>query len=180
MLEEIARENLGPLRRVALASGLSDDAAWDVVQDALMVFVQKAHEYDGRAAVKAWLFGILYRKVQERRRANAREEAVDDIDAVFEARFGQDGQWSRPPRSPDEYTMGKQAMSWLEECLDRLPDRRRLAFVLREVEQLNTDEICKILGLTSNHLGVVLFRARNALRECMESKGIRGTADVAV
>ena len=179
-LAELAEQNLAPLRRAAVAAGLSVDDAWDVVQDALVVFVQKAHTFDGRATVRTWLFGILYRKIQERRRAGAREELVDDVDVVFESRFGRDGRWSRPLRSPEEFTMGNQAMAWLEDCLSRLPDRRRLAFVLREVDQLETDEICKILDMSANNLGVLLFRARNALRECMESKGIRGSADVAL
>ena len=69
-------------------------------------------------------------------------------------------------------------MTWLADCLEQLPDRRRLAFVLREVEQLDTLEICKILDMSPNTLGVLLFRARNALRECMEHKGLHGVSDV--
>jgi RNA polymerase sigma-70 factor, ECF subfamily len=180
VLEEVARQYLVPLRRAAAAAGLSGDQVWDVVQDALLVFVRRAHEYDGRATVKAWLFGILYRKIMEFRRESSREEAVEDVDEVFESRFATNGRWSRPPRSADEYTMGNQAMAWLEDCLGRLPERRRLAFTLREVEQMETDEVCKILEVSVNNLGVLLFRARNALRECLESKGIHGSADVAV
>jgi RNA polymerase sigma-70 factor (ECF subfamily) len=180
VLDEIARRHLAPLRRASLAAGLAVDDAWDVVQETLVVFVRRAHEYDGRAGVKAWLFGILYRKIMELRRAKVREEPVDDVDAVFEARFGTNGRWSRPPRSPEEYTMGNQAMSWLEECLQGLSERRRLAFVLREVEQLPTEEVCKILEVSGNNLGVLLFRARNGLRECLESKGIHGSVDVTV
>ena len=71
-------------------------------------------------------------------------------------------------------------MRWLTECLDLLADRRRLAFTLREVEQLETAEICKILDVSPNTLGVLLFRARNELRECMETKGLRGADDVAM
>ena len=49
-----------------------------------------------------------------------------------------------------------------------------MAFVLREVEDLSTVEICKILDVTRTNLGVLLYRARNRLRECLESKGIKG------
>ncbi len=45
---------------------------------------------------------------------------------------------------------------------------------LGEVEGLDTDEICKILEVTRTNLGVLLYRARNRLRECLESKGVRG------
>ena len=179
-LEAVARENIGPVLRGARAAGLSGADAYDVVQEALLVFVQKADRYDGRASVRTWLFGILFNKIAERRRAVAREETVDDIDAVVDARFDARGQWIKPPRSPDAELAAGQAMKMLEECLDQLPERRRVAFVLREVEQLEMDEVCNVLDVSRNNLGVLLFRARNALRECLESKGIEGSADVAL
>jgi RNA polymerase sigma-70 factor (ECF subfamily) len=178
VLEQVARDNLQPLVRAARAAGLNDDDAHDAVQETLLVFVQKANQFDGRAMVRTWLFGILFKKVAERRRAFAREEAVDDIEAVVDARFDAAGRWIRPPRAPDADLSVGQAMSWLEECLERLPDRRRTAFVLREVEQLETDEVCNVLEVSRNNLGVLLFRARNALRECLEAKGLRGAHDV--
>lgn len=179
-LEAVARENIGPLLRGARAAGLNGADAYDVVQEVLLVFVQKADRYDGRASVRTWLFGILFNKIAERRRAVAREETVDDIDAVVDARFDARGQWIKPPRSPDAELAAGQAMKMLEECLDQLPERRRVAFVLREVEQLDVDEVCNVLHVSRNNLGVLLFRARNALRECLESKGIEGSADVAL
>lgn len=65
----------------------------------------------------------------------------------------------------------------LQSCLDRVPDRQRLAFVLREVEGFETDEICNILEISANNLGVLLYRARNRLRECLEAKGMEGSGD---
>jgi len=177
-LERVARDNLLPLLRAARAAGLNDDDAHDAVQDTLLVFVQKAEQFDGRAMVRTWLFGILFKKVAERRRAFGREDTVDDIEAVVDARFDAAGRWTRPPRAADADLSADQAMRWLEECLGQLPDRRRTAFVLREVDQLDTDEVCKVLEVSPNNLGVLLFRARNALRECLETKGIRGVHDV--
>jgi RNA polymerase sigma-70 factor, ECF subfamily len=177
-LERVVRENLQLLVRAARAAGLDGDDAHDAVQETMLVFVRKADQFDGRATVRTWLYGILLKKVAERRRAFAREETVDDIEAVVDARFDAAGRWSRPPRGPDANFAADQAMQWLEECLQQLPDRRRTAFVLREVDQLDTHEVCKALEISPNNLGVLLFRARNALRECMETKGIQGARDV--
>ncbi len=177
-LERIARTHLPALLRTARAAGTSDADAYDVVQDALLVFVRRAEDFDGRVPVVQWLIGIVYRSVHARRRVTAREEEPSHASDPFDERFDAEGMWIRPPQSPESYTASAQAMTWLGECLDRLSDRRRLAFVMREVEQLETNEICNILGTTANTLGVLLFRARNALRECMESKGIRGASDV--
>ncbi len=48
-----------------------------------------------------------------------------------------------------------------------------MAFVLREVEGLSTEEICKILEVSRTNLGVLIYRARNRLRECLEAKGVK-------
>jgi RNA polymerase sigma-70 factor (ECF subfamily) len=68
----------------------------------------------------------------------------------------------------------------LSSCLEALADRQRVAFTLREVEGFTTEEVCNILGVSANHLGVLLFRARNGLRECLEAKGFGRSANVAV
>ncbi len=139
-----------------------------------------AHEFDGRARASTWLYGILLRKIAERRRALSRDAESEDIDEVMETRFGSDGRWVRPPKGPAEELARGEVRRQLGECLDGLADRQRQAFVLREVEALETREICNILGLSANNLGVILHRARNRLRECLESKGIEGSADAIV
>jgi len=178
MLDRVVRSHLPALLRAARAAGLGEDDACDAVQAALLVFIERAEDFDGRAPVLSWLMGILYRKMQAHRRSLGREEPASARDDEFEQRFNDDGMWIRPPASPEAYTASAQAMNWLTDCLDQLADRRRLAFTLREVEQLETAEICKILDVSPNTLGVLLFRARNALRDCMETKGLRGAADV--
>lgn len=179
-LEAVARETLPSLVRAARAAGLGTDDAHDAVQETLLVFVQKANQFDGRASVRTWLFGILFRKVAERRRAVAREQAVDDIEAVVDARFDAAGRWLRPPRPADASATAGEIMTRVEECLEQVPERPRSAFVLREIEQLETDEVCKVLEVSANNLGVMLYRARNRLRECLEGKGIRGSVDATV
>lgn len=47
-----------------------------------------------------------------------------------------------------------------------------MAFHLREVEGLSTEEICKILDVTVTNLGVMLYRLRNRTRECLEAKDV--------
>ena len=61
----------------------------------------------------------------------------------------------------------------IDRCLEEAPLAQRLAFVLRDVEELTTAEICKILEVTSTNLGVMLYRVRNRLRNCLEAMGIR-------
>src|SRR5687767_15768661 len=98
----------------------------------------------------------------------------------MEARFDATGAWVRPPRGPDGALAVAEMRRELASCLDELPDRQRLAFALREVEDMTTEEVCNILEVSANNLGVLLFRARNGLRECLEAKGFEGSRDVDV
>jgi RNA polymerase sigma-70 factor (ECF subfamily) len=179
-LEAVVREHLPMLLRAARALGLPPDRAEDAVQETLLTFVRRATEFDGRARVGTWLYGILLRKAAHARRAGRREQKQDPIDDVLESRFDPTGRWRSPPRGPDAGTDSARVQAWLAECLEDLPARRRAAFVLREVQELSVPEVCKILELTPNNLGVLLFRARNGLRECLEARGLKGADDAHV
>ena len=176
-MEAVIRECLPGLLRAAGAAGLTWDRAEDAVQASLLVFVRRASEYDGRARACTWIHGILQRKIWETRRELRRETEQEEIDVVVESRFDESGSWARPPRGPLEALARGEVQRELESCLQRLPDRQRLAFTLREVEGFETEEICKIIDVSANNLGVLMFRARNKLRECLESRGFEGSSD---
>lgn len=161
---------LRQLLNAARASGLAPQTAEDVVQATFATFIEKASTFEGRSHVRTWLFGILYRKIAEARRGLARERRADDIDDVVAKRFADDGTWQRPPQPIELY--GAELRPMIEDCLESLPTSQRFAFVLREVEELPSGEICKILEVTRTNLGVLLYRGRNRLRECLESKGV--------
>ena len=59
-------------------------------------------------------------------------------------------------------------------CLEKLPPNTARVFVMREVMELETDEICKELTITANNLWVILYRARMSLRECLERNWFAG------
>ena len=176
-LQAVVREHLPMLLRAARASGLSTDRAEDVVQETMLTFIARAHDFDGRACVRTWMYGILLKKVAHAFHARRRAEETEEIDNIVEACFDETGRWVRAPRRSDARADTERVRSWLAECLEHLPERRRLAFVLKEVEELSTDEVCRILGVMPSNLGVLLFRARNGLRQCLEAKGLRGRDD---
>ena len=161
---------LDQIVRAARGAGLNQDQAEEVAQSTFATFIESAPRFEGRSHVRTWIFGILYRKIQEARRGFAKDRRVDDIDEVFESRFDENRSWSRPPRGPEDDLFAKEARSEIGNCLESVPDRQRMVFVLREVEGLSTQEICKILEASVTNIGVMLFRARNRLRECMEGK----------
>lgn len=171
-LEGVIRTYLTQIHRAARGAGLNEHQAEEVAQAVFVTFVETAHRFEGRSKVRTWLFGILYRKLQEARRGFAKDRRNDTIDEVFESRFDETGHWSQPPLAADAYLEGQEVLGEIHDCLEATPERQRLAFTLREIEELETQEICKILDVSTTNLGVMLFRARNRLRDCLESKGV--------
>ena len=170
VLQVVVETYLPQILRAARGAGLKPQEAEDVAQNTFTTFVESAEKFEGRSHVRTWVFGILYRKISETRRKLGKDRQIDDIDEVFESRFDEDGNWSQPPRAADAELEAKETRQEISDCLEAAPPNQRMAFVLREVEGLSSDEICKILEVSSTNLGVMLFRLRNRVRECLEAK----------
>lgn len=170
VLEKAVHEHAGVLLRAALGLGLSPADAEELVQASFVAFLKASERFEGRSSVRTFLIGILYKKALEHGRRKAREIAVEPDDALFDSRFGPWGHWARPPQGPDQEADAEEAARLIGGCLDGLPDLQKAAFQLKEVEGESNASICNILGIESTHLRVLLFRARNKLRECLEKK----------
>ncbi len=158
--------------RAARGAGLNTQNAEDVTQNVFLTFLEKIADFEGRSHVRTWLFGILYRKISEMRRAAGRDGAAEDIDDVMEKRFKTDGMWLKPPRQADAPAYEAEVREHLADCLGGISTDQRLAFVLREVEEMATTEICRVMDVSRSNLGVLLYRGRNLLRECLEKRNV--------
>ena len=172
-VEALVEEFASPLLAAARSWGLPLADAEETVQDAFVDFLGALDRFEGRSTLKTFLFGVLYNKCSERRRKSRREEATEDVEAAFDARFGLLGIWSSLPRGPEEEAVNDELKTWLRRCAEGLTLDQRAAFTLKAVEGRETAEICKILGVTPTNLGVLLFRGRNKLRECLEKKWMK-------
>ena len=172
-MREVVRAYLDQIFRAARGAGLNQQQAEDVTQATFTVFLEAADRFEGRSHIRTWLFGILYKKIAEARRGIKRDSQVDDIEEIVEQRFDVAGVWANPPRQADMDLDDKEILAGIEKCLESVPVRQRLAFVLREVEGLSREEICKTLEVTATNLGVLLHRVRNRLRECLEQLGVK-------
>lgn len=172
-LKVVVQSYLSQIVRAAHGAGLNPSAAEDVAQATFATFIETASRFEGRSHVRTWLFGILFRKLSEFRRGTARDRAMDPIDDVVERRFDADGSWSQPRPSADARVYAREIRERLAPCLDELSASQREAFLLKEVQGFASPEICKILDVSATNLGVMLFRARNRLRECLAAAGVR-------
>lgn len=167
-IEALIETYTQPLFAAALGLGFSLGDAEELVQETLTAFVSGVDRFEGRSQIKTYLFGIFYHKGSELKRRQAREEPVENIEEIFDRRFDPNGMWTSPPQGPEEAVMFQELVKLIRQCSETLSFHQRMAFYLKEVERESTPSICKILDVSVTHLGVLLFRARNKLRECLE------------
>lgn len=166
----------GYLLRVAMLQLRDNDLAEDVVQDTLLAALQGATGFSGRSSLKTWLTGILKHKIVDAIRRKAREPAFETLEEEsqlddFDALFDDTGHWENPPADwgdPESQLSRQQFFDIVQFCLEKLPPNTARVFMMREVMELTGDEICKELTITSTNLWVILYRARVALRQCLE------------
>ena len=167
------------LLRVARLQLRDDAAAEDVVQETMLAALAGTG-FSGRSSLRTWLTGILKHKIVDAIRRRQREAiplstlgnadaeaALDDFEGLF-----RDGGWDAAPAdwgAPDATLQRQQFFDALEFCLDRLPPNTARAFMMREILELESAEICKELAITANNLWVMLYRARMTLRQCLDA-----------
>ena len=149
-------------------------AAEDAVQEALVAALAGEASFGGRSNLRTWLTGILKHKIVDAIRRRSRDPEPLPETAEFDALFDETGHWGEPPVAwPENSLEQKQFFAVLENCLAALPAKTAQAFMMREHMGYETDEICKEIGVTPTHCWVLLYRARMALRECLEANWFR-------
>lgn len=175
-LTEMRRDML----RFATLQLRDDQLAEDVVQEAMMAALDGEKQFAGRSAVKTWVFAILRNKIVDAIRQKSRtvnfsallpEEA--DMDQAFESWFKTNAHWlpeERPADWGDPEAALHQEQFWavFEACLKHLPESTARVFMMREFLEFDTAEVCKELSISTSNCHVILHRARNGLRRCLE------------
>lgn len=162
------------LFRYALLCVGRRDAAEDLVQETLLAAWRGRDNFRGTAAERTWLIGILKHKVDDHFRRAGREPTTVDVEAIEEALFDASGHWDTKPSQwaddPAAQLEAERFLEVLQRCLALLPENQRASFVLREMEDVDLDGICKVLAVSATNLYVLLHRARLRVRQCLETQ----------
>jgi RNA polymerase sigma-70 factor (ECF subfamily) len=155
--------------------------AEDAVQETFLAALKGRKTFQGRSAEKSWLVGILKNKICDHFRQTRRETSFTDLEFYRDEesdRFVADGlgkgawihelgpqEWPNPGEGLDRKSFWKT----YSDCSGKLPKKIATVFNLREVDGIESRDICELLNISENNLWVMLHRARMALRRCLET-----------
>jgi RNA polymerase sigma-70 factor (ECF subfamily) len=174
LLERVAAGDLGSLgelydryaRHVWQAARRSLDGvdAEDVVHQLFVKLPEIAPSYDGRASCRGWLCGIAVRLAMRHRRGAGRFRRM--LGSFAHTLVG------RTTRDPERAAIGSQELGALERALATLSEKKRVVFVLVEVEGLTAEDAARALGIPAATARTRLFHARKELHAALEAQGV--------
>lgn len=182
---EIVAEYGGRLARLAHSFSRNDAVIEEAVQETWMAVIKGIHGFEGRAPLRTWIFGILVNQarrfaVREYRQAqvamgHSPESTASDgpVDADDrEPGMGRNGMWTEPPVSwglenPESAMLTRETLQILEAAIAELPEAQRQVVLLRDVEGLEAEVVCNILGCSDTNQRVLLHRGRARLRRAL-------------
>jgi RNA polymerase sigma-70 factor (ECF subfamily) len=163
------------LYKYALVRVRKPDIAEEMVQETFLAALHSFKRFKGRSSEKTWLIGILKHKIIDYfRKASRRQFLKQDYpkDNLVGDIFDSNGNWTNGPSrwdlDPGKSLEQKEFFNVFHHCLSKLPPRLAQVFALRELDGLETREICDIMNISPNNLWVMLYRARMQLRRHLE------------
>lgn len=159
-------------RMLAVAMRILDNEedAREAVQDAFLSAFRSIDSFEGQASLSTWLHRIVVNaalmKLRKRRQRETR--LIDDLLPAYL----DDGHQARPAtpwkENPVKALERKETRAIVRQAISQLPDLHRVVLVLRDIEELSTEETAKLLGVTTNVVKARLHRARQALRTLLD------------
>ncbi len=169
--ERLVREQGGRLLSVARRFLRDEEEARDAVQECFLSAYRALDRFDQGSRLSTWLHRIVINACLMRLRSRQRkpEDSIEDLLPKFQA----DGHQVNHPTpgwegSAETRLARSQTRSIVRQAIDRLPESYRTVLLLRDIEELSTEETAKSLGVSENAVKVRLHRARQALRGLLE------------
>lgn len=148
----------------------SEEDARDAVQDAMVSVFKSIGSFESNAMLSTWLHRIVVNACLMRLRTKRRREEIDIEEYL--PRFQEDGHQTEPSEpwteSAESMLERDELRAQVRASIEQLPDTYRIVLLLRDIEEMTTEETASILGITPNAVKIRLHRARQALRTLLD------------
>ncbi len=162
------------------------EKAGDLVQETFLAGLKAMDSFQGRSSERTWLISILKRKIIDtyRKNATSRESSITEYEEqIWDGDYYRGaepfrGHWldGKGPNSHSLMPEGEMEQDELrriiELCISLLPPNLASVFIMKMIDEAESEEVCKELGITPSNLWVMLHRARLKMRGCLESKWV--------
>jgi RNA polymerase sigma-70 factor (ECF subfamily) len=180
---QVVREWNESLLRVAQIFVPSRAIAEEVVQETWVRVLKALDRFEGRSALKTWVFRILVNTAKTRAQREGRIvpfSSLQDPGRIPEAAVDADrfrpedderypGHWSSPPRElPEERLLAAETRAQISSAIDALPANQAAVIRLRDVDGWSSEEVRNALDLSEVNQRVLLHRARSRVRRALE------------
>jgi RNA polymerase sigma-70 factor, ECF subfamily len=148
----------------------SEDDAKDAVQDAFLSAFRGLPSFEGGSLLSTWLHRIAVNAALMKLRTRKRkpERSIETLLPVY-LEDGHHAEHFQEWNLPVEKAMIRaETREVVRKCIAELPDNYRTVLILRDIEELDTEETAARLGLTPNAVKIRLHRARQALRTLLD------------
>jgi RNA polymerase sigma-70 factor (ECF subfamily) len=164
--ETLVRRHGGRMLSVARRLLRRDEDADDAVQDAFLSAFRSLGSFGGQSSLGTWLHRIVVNACLMRLRGRSRRRDVPlaDLPPGSDEACGRD----RPDEHAPAVLSRQETRAQVRACIDRLPEPHRTILLLRDVQELDTDETAERLGIRPGAVKTRLHRARQALRVLLE------------
>ena len=141
--------------------------AQDVAQEVFLTIFRKINTFQGKSAFSSWVYRITLNAVYMKLRSKKKRQTVS-LDDAF-PNFNKSGyhlekirDWSQ---NSEALLFSKETKEIIQKAVDLLPEKEKIVFILRDVEELSTEKVSEILDLTVPAVKSRLHRARLFLRK---------------
>lgn len=181
-IRALVKRNNRRLFRVARAVLRSDDEAEDVVQETYVRAFTKLDSFRGDASFSTWLTRIALNEAMGRARRPRAIASMAGSNGSAAGPYGGDvimfPTAPTPPADADAELARKEVRSLLEQAVDGLPDPFRAVFILRDIEEMSTEETADHLSLRPETVKTRLHRARRLMRAAIEKRLSAGFSEL--
>ena len=175
----------GRLLRFAQSFVSSQAVAEEVVQETWMAVLKGIHRFEGRSSLKTWIFRILQNIAKTKGTREHRYVSFSDVGSatgqeedggIEPEQFHTSGHltdhWVVTPttweeNTPERLLVSKQSLAQMEKAIQALPSTQQQVIVLRDIENIDSEEICQLLNITATNQRVLLHRARSKVRRTL-------------
>lgn len=141
----------------------------DVVQEVFLKVFRSIGSFRGNSSLKTWIYRIAVNEAYNHRRWFCRHQRQEVALSSEDGPLNFEGV-TDPGRSPFEQAADRETRALVEQALDKLNPKFRAAVVLRDIEDLNYDDIATVLEVSLGTVKSRIMRGREALRRILEER----------